>query len=410
MLEAFEYLQKRFPSYEAYADLVRILQMGALEFESNKRWTSKFLFPYAPEALFEDLNARTLAPDRRFFGRSGELAYLMLARSCHGKQIWDALCPVLYDSAPHSTRWRKALTSLMHVKERSLAADGGGQPVGYLPYESDSLFDRYGEDFLQILRSGLPEYDALPYLGRLTAFHLMHYLLVIAALGMGQEVKPQSDSPITYALEIAAAQPNAVRRNARYSYQVNNELPYRRIKTALDAIGTTPRVAQAVARSDCPGLRQALSQWWRVVDRETQGHPTVGEIWQRFESAVVGRHRQHLGKVHHEYGRSCGLASREGTNAYRYAPSDEFLRMLVLANVRNRTYELEYEEFLDLLYRRYGFIVAKRHAEAEFTGDIGEFDANSRRLQDRLTRLGMIRRLSDACSYVVNRYREGGVA
>ncbi len=66
---------------------------------------------------------------------------------------------------------------------------------------------------------------------------------------------------------------------------------------------------------------------------------------------------------------------------------------------------MDYSEFLDLLYRRYGLVIGEREAVQVLSDD--EFDRksfqlNSARLERRLRTLGMLRRLSDACAYVEN--------
>lgn len=402
----FSYLKVRFPHYRAYVDLVETLRRGAVEYESNKRWTSKFLFPYCPQSLFEDLNDRKLNSDRRFFGRSGELAYLMLARSGFGDDIWNQLRSVIFDKAKHSARWQKAIESLAHdtdLKARDTNSDDQSL-LGYLPYESHHAFRTFGGDVKTLLLAGMPEYDVIPYLARLITFHLLHYVLVVASEGLG-ETHPQGPL-VTYVLEIQAGTADVTRRLARSSFQVNDELSYRRVLVALQRLREQPDIKEAIVHNDRPQLESILeSQWWPAIKRKAKPVGSAEKLWMEFEEAVKKRHRQHLGRVHHEYSRLCGLASRAGTNAYRYAPTDAFLRTLVLANVPER---MDYDEFLEVLYRRYGFVIAKPQAvDSKLPGDLTDFDLNNRRLQIRLTRLGLMHRLSDACAYVINRYREG---
>ena len=118
--------------------------------------------------------------------------------------------------------------------------------------------------------------------------------------------------------------------------------------------------------------------------------------------AAINRHKQHVANVHRNYGRDIGLVSKRGTNRLRYAPTDTLLKSLVLANVTTR---MEYKEFLCRLFKRYGLIFGEREAEVVIPKEDFEkkaFQANSRRLEQRLSSLGMLRRLSDACAYVQN--------
>jgi len=400
--ESFAYLKQGFRTYDAYADFVDILRKGALEYQSNKRWTSKFLFPYAAEALFEDLSDRAFTSDRRFFGRSGELAYLMLSRSGKGAEIWAGLQRTVFDDAHHAGRWRRGIRALMHPVDRAWTPSEDGARLGYLPYVKHPTFRLLGDDVSALLKAGMPEYDVLPHIGCITAFHLVHYLLTVSAEGLDGASGDESPA-VRYTVEVHAPKPDTVRRLARYSYQLNNELPSRRLDAALARIGSLESISTALERRDKHALQTELeARWWPQVRRYSKA-ASADRLWSEFHQRAKKRHRQHLGNVHHEYMRACGLASREGTNAYRYCPSDAFLRTLVLANVSER---MDFEEFLDRLYERYGIAVARRHVEQYLPGDLSDFDANAERLLARLTRLGLVHRLSDACAYVVNRYKE----
>jgi hypothetical protein len=78
------------------------------------------------------------------------------------------------------------------------------------------------------------------------------------------------------------------------------------------------------------------------------------------------------------------------------------LKTLLFANVKKR---VELQEFLGRLHTRYGLVFGDKEAEQVLSKD--EFDkkafqGNSRRLEQRLGSLGLLRRLSDGCAYVVN--------
>jgi hypothetical protein len=97
-----------------------------------------------------------------------------------------------------------------------------------------------------------------------------------------------------------------------------------------------------------------------------------------------------------------GLASVKKTNSYRYLASDECLKTLVLINVDSR---MPFNDFVDKLYIKYGFIISNKHSEllsdkyAE-----NDFKKNENRLFDRLKSLGLLENKSDGYAYVINRY------
>jgi hypothetical protein len=94
--------------FQDFARIVTLLRTTAIEGDSNKRWTSKFAFPYGPAALFPDLGRRKRerrrsSMDRRFFARTGELAYVMLCRSGRGPALYEHLQRSVFDPRPRGT-------------------------------------------------------------------------------------------------------------------------------------------------------------------------------------------------------------------------------------------------------------------------------------------------------------------
>jgi len=86
----------------------------------------------------------------------------------------------------------------------------------------------------------------------------------------------------------------------------------------------------------------------------------------------------------------------------RYAPNDALLKALVVTNVQSR---MEFGEFLRRMYERYGFIFGEQEAERALdlqSFDQKAFQTNAERVEGRLASMGLLRRLSDACAYVIN--------
>jgi hypothetical protein len=73
---------------------------------------------------------------------------------------------------------------------------------------------------------------------------------------------------------------------------------------------------------------------------------------------------------------------------------------------------MEFQEFLECLYNKYGFIIGDRQAESFLeTGqaDMEAFSENAVRLEERLSSMGLLKRLSDACAYVENPFVKVGI-
>lgn len=72
----FGHFRDRFETFRDFASVVSFLQSSAIEGGSNKRWSSKFVFPFGTRALYEDEASRrrvsqriavsSLAPEKFF--------------------------------------------------------------------------------------------------------------------------------------------------------------------------------------------------------------------------------------------------------------------------------------------------------------------------------------------------------
>lgn len=392
----FSYLKKRFRSFGQFASLVAMIRSSTIESGSNKRWSSRFVFPFGRHAIYEDLSVVGGAPSREYiyFGRPGELMYQMLARS----QDADRLRPHLARAFDK----KDACDRLLALMQPDLPDDLQTRGNSYLPYKSHPTFDALAHDWLAVFDLELPRFDAYPHLVTLGALHLALYQLVVAA-------ELCNDRRPSFVCEVVAPRKTLVRELSVMSYLQNNQLPQRAVEDHVRSIGLTDAWRAAAADASgfaaCRELMRERVRWPR--DKDDYDGPTEPEaLLSSLKRAALARHRQHVANVHRSYGGGAGLVSRRGTNRLRYAPTDELLKALILANVPVR---MEYGEFLTVLFDRYGLVFGEREAcqvlsSEEF--DKRAFQANSARLQGRLKTLGMLRRLSDACAYVENPLRK----
>lgn len=393
----FSYLKSRFHSFHQFASLVGMLRGSAVESDTNKRWSSRFVFPFGPNALYEDLNiTATGNVSREYinFGRTGELLYLMLCRSSSAVRLRDSFAPLLAGNNP----WNK----LLALFQPQAAEDQETRKDSFLPYRQHPIFDRLAEDWLHVLGLTLPGFDAFPHLVTLGALHTLLYQLTVA--GEWANSRPH------FICEVVAPKKTLVRELSSLNYQENNLLPQRALESYLSQISASPEwkhaITQPGAFTHCKLILEERVRWPKDAD-DYEGCSEPDTLMSELRHAAISRHRQHVANVHRNYGRDIGLVSKRGTNRLRYAPTDTLLKALVLANVAKR---MEYKDFLLQVYQRYGFIFGEREAEAVLSKDDFEkkaFQANSHRLEQRLASLGMLRRLSDACAYIQNPLARG---
>ncbi|MEI6034198.1 MAG: hypothetical protein WCS65_07975 [Verrucomicrobiae bacterium] len=388
----FDYLRKHFHSFDDFCETVALIRSTSLEVNSNKRWTSKFVFPYGRDCLYEDLDNSASTNDRRFFGRTGEMLYLMLCRTQHKNELLTALKARLAKTDP---TWDSIIKCLQPEEDEQLS---GERANSFLPYEHHHCFDDLAEDWLSILRLNIPGFDVFPHLVNLVGLHLLTYQLGVSRQILGLE------TPLQIICEVVAPKKTLVREISCDLYQENNLLPAQAIETFISRIENSPAWQQALSENGafekCRKILRDEVRWGEDYIGSNEPEQLIATLRQD----AMKRHRPHVANIHRNYGREIGLVSRRGTVKLRYAPTDSLLKTLLFANVEKRT---ELHQFLERLHTRYGIVFSDKQAEQVLPkGDFEKkaFQANSRRLEQRLGSLGVLKRLSDGCAYVVNPY------
>jgi hypothetical protein len=392
----FGYVRGRFHTFEDFAEVVSLIRSSSIEVNSNKRWTSKFVFPYGKHCLYEDLDNKASTNDRRFFGRTGEVLYLMCCRAQRKKELLAALQRCFAKTDP---TWDTVVKSLQPVEDESYSRDRAN---AFLPYAQNSCFDDVADDWIAILRLNITGFDVFPHLVNLAGLHLIKYQLSIARQVLGYSGHP------LFVCEVVAPRKTLVREISCELYQDNNLLPAQAVEAFIEKVESSPAWKQALTESGafekCRAILRDTVRWGD--DSDYSGPSDPEQLMDALRQAAMKRHRQHVANIHRNYGRDIGLVSKRGTVKLRYAPNDSLLKTLLFANVDKR---MELNDFLAKLQSRYGIVFGDR--EAEHVLRRGDFDkkafrANSRRLEQRLASLGILKRLSDACAYVINPYHE----
>lgn len=390
----FSYLRDRFHSFQDFAAVVDFLRSSAIEGGSNKRWSSKFVFPFGPCGLYEDLNVgeSSVTNDRRFFGRTGELLYLMLCRSGHAAALAHQFRVRFLDES-HS--YDRLVRALQGADQLALNERAGA----YLPYAELPEFARLAEDWLAILSRSLPNFDALPHLATITGLHLILYQLSRARAVLGLAGKPD------LVVEIVSPKRTVLRELSAISFDQNNILPRQALEAYVRRVTDTPEWHLAVASGDPKGEARSLLRRhfdWPDTEDESARDLEPQALIQLLVKEARDRHLQHVGKIHATWGRAIGLSSRRSSRKVRYAPTDSFLKSLVICCVGGR---MPFKDFLAVLHQRYGLVVGDHQASHYIESgqaDQEAFADNARRLEERLASLGLVRRLSDSCAYVEN--------
>jgi hypothetical protein len=396
----FAYLKKRFTYFQDFVEIINFLRSTTIEGENNKRWSSQFIFPYGPDCLYEDLRVTgtSVSNDRRFFGRTGELLYLMLSRSHNKDEILDYLSGKLLDGKSPFNR----LVAQLQPEGEQL--DGDKRDGGYLPYSKLPEYDLLADDWINLFKCNMPNYDVFPHLVNISGLHLIIYLL-----NRSKEVLKDSNKT-TFILEIIAPQKTIMRDLAYDSYSQNNNLSKQAVEQYVLGIKETEEWKQ-VFKSGEPyeSARDLIIKEFSWKDDDKAKATTAEGLLEEFSKKANERHKQHVQNFHRVWGKEIGLVSKRSSRRLRYAPTDSLLKALVLSNVETK---MEFQEFLECLYHKYGFIIGDRQAEALLESgqaDMEAFSENAVRLEERLSSMGLLKRLSDACAYVENPFAKAEI-
>lgn len=398
------YLRGSFTSFDDFSKAIELLRSSSFESRSNKRWSSKFVFPFGPDALYEDLKIDSrgnASNDRRFFARTGELLYLMLTRARRGGDLGDMLSTRLFDTQTPMNRLVRALQGLPQVADEPRRS-------GYLPEVSNPRFDQICDDWISVLNTDMPIYDALEHLISITGLNMLLYFLERAKATAGD------DDPVEIVCEIVSKDRTKVRALSGDSYQFNQGLPAKAVRSFVESIRFDNRWSESDRSEDPEAEKLKLMrdrfQWPSLDpnDRDDIYTKSPEQLVNELADLALTRHNQHVAKIHATWTRAIGLSSRRLSRRTRYAPNDRFLKSLVITIVKD---QMQFDEFLSEVKLRYGLIIGDAEGSRLINDklvDQQELSDNRSNLEARLVSLGLVRMLSDSCSFVENPFARKG--
>jgi len=405
-LDDMAYLRHSFASFNDFAKAVELLRSSSFESRSNKRWSSKFVFPFGPDALYEDLEIDSkgkMSNDRRFFARTGELLYMMITRTNRGAELGDLLAERLFDREAPMNRLVRAMQGSPQRAEDP-------RQSGYLPESSNPRFDRICEDWLSILNKDMPIYDALEHMIAISGLNMLLYFLERAKRIAGD------DDPVEIVCEIVSKERTKVRALSSDSYQLNQGLSAKAVLAHVESIrmdaGWSKAATAEFPEAERVRLLRERFQWPSKDggDEEDYSGESPDALVGKLAELAIERHEQHVGKIHASWSRAIGLSSRRLARRTRYAPNDRLLKSIVVTIVGDR---MQLAEFRAEAKRRYGLVMGDAegaHLVDAKLIDQEELSENRDNLEARLVGLGLVRRLSDSCSFVENPFAFKGEA
>jgi hypothetical protein len=393
----FKYLKERFVSFEKFASVVGLLSRISVSEIGAKQWNHMRIHPIGPASYYDERD-KNFNTTRVQFTRTGELAYLMLARSKKNKAaIKEALADAFRLDAPKN----RLLCSLMKDEEPDLS--DATKTGTYLPYKEHPSYDLLGEDVHALFALGMPAPDTFRHLAPLLAFHVMLYQLRTSGMVTDTGIPP-------IVCEILAPKSSQVRKASLESLVNNESLALRALEKFCKTAEAGSAEIQKILSEDDPAelstveeYRAVLSKIFSIRKPVTAGM-TIDEVRSRIFEAVQKDYRDAAGDGLRSMSDESGLRSKIKTRQHRYCPSDQFLRNMVYVTVTTPVSE---KVFLTNLYQRYGIVIGDDEASKPGVLSKGllhksEFAKNRERLMSRLIAMGLARRMSDSLTYILN--------
>lgn len=393
----YEYLKRRFQSVDIFFTSVSLLRKASLGMNTSRRWTSKFLFPFSFETLFVDLDTKkSHSMDRRFFTRGGEVLYMMISRAKNADSL-KSLMQDIFENPTQNKRWNDLLGTLRD-EENIYSND---TQLGFLGAESHEVFDQLVDDLIALLNSDIPHNDLFEHFSSISSFYMVHFILTVALQNKKTSLLKSGEEKVIYPIELLAPRSDHVRRSSRQIYKINEDLPLEALSKVFDDYMQT---LEDIADKEklVEKLDVELNFDYKNDDNYFKEGFNLSEIKTKIWAEISKKAKNDLLSIHRILLKGSGLASAKKTNSYRYLASDEWLKTMVLINVDNR---MPFQDFIDQLYNRYGFIISNKHSALLIeTYSENDYKKNEARLFERLRALGLLESKSDGYAYVLNRY------
>ncbi|MFT7007309.1 MAG: hypothetical protein ACJAXJ_001824 [Colwellia sp.] len=376
------HLKSSFTSFESFYNAIKILSSLTFDPLSKKRWSSKFIYPISSEYIWCDFDNKGFTEDRRFFCRGGELTYLMLCRAGNDAcaALEDAFETWLDDD---DNSFSKIAKLLVREEERIPLAESNRKKLGYLPYEKLPIFTDLANNLLQVLSLELEKLDKIKVIIDLIGYHIGDYILAIGETYHNSS-NPTALKKAHYLVEVLSKTTNSIR------------------KSSIQSISAQRNKLKRSLYTQAP---QIIGLYDDVIDSEEQN--IKQENYKNELTDSVSYLSSHISNYPNVCFKSIGLLSKKNTRSYRYVLSEDFLHSLVIIILGNDK-RLEFNSFINKLKTQFSIYV---DVSPDNENEIIQRDLNrnSKNLASLLYQMGMLRHLSDACSYVINPYREDSV-
>ncbi|WP_371187836.1 hypothetical protein [Thalassotalea maritima] len=382
--EDINHIRVNFSSFESFYNAIKILCSLTFDPLSKKRWSSKFIYPISIDYVWCDFDNKNGTEDRRFFARGGELVYLMLCRAGDDTKARLESCFEEWLGEGENA-FTKLANLLVRKEERIPLSEQKRKELGFLPYTALDIFDNFGRDISGIMSLDLEKLDKIKVMIDMVGFHVGNYIYSIGDTYSNQSNPKELRRPF-YIVEVMSKVTNSIR------------------KTSIQSISTQ---RNNLKRSLALVKDNIFRLYEDYLNTDDLSEPERLKLIKEELSAAESYLANHISNYPNICFREIGLLSKKNTRSYRYVLTEDFLHSLVVTILGNDK-RLEFKTFINELKSRY-FIFVDIPPNNSFELIQRDLNRNVKNLASLLYQMGMLRHLSDACSYVINPYKEDSV-
>ncbi|OZI12085.1 hypothetical protein CEW92_08480 [Bacillaceae bacterium SAS-127] len=423
--------------------------------KDDRSWYAKMLFPLNETLLFFEVrknkDSNSLPFERNFFGRGGELYYLMLTYGTKNrpelkKSIEEKLNELLTNNQNIQTIIRRICTELEEscvvnyeqpkypstlIKDESLEyhfKEYEKKEYPLLPCDDLPLYDEMADELNALLSLRIDVYEMFSLLTSLICFQLYRYMIHQAEQISGENVQ--------FVIDCLDGQEPNIKRLAHHAFKDHERI----IRESFDSF-TDKHLEKIIPEQDA---HEMLIRWRDDAKSSTDKNKyklflhdigyhqaksrTKNELIHAIEVSdddqalkllrrkIKEISRNELNKSQFPIVRTLGrdggfLLYGTGVQG-RYVMSDTFLTSLVYSVLVARS-EMDFHQFMDELYKKYNIIIGPN--EARISGlhesegiNLRIYANNENRLRMKLKKNGLLHEYSDATALIYNPYRETG--
>jgi hypothetical protein len=416
--------------------------------EANRSWYARTLYPLHEALLFFEVRVENkegkkeeVSIERNFFARGGELYYLMLT---YGTKCNPEIRNEIQERLRELLQQKQSIGNLVTRIDEALKdenidnKDTPGYLVGEdenrdyptLPTKDCALFAMFAEQFARILRMKIDIDDLFHILTSLICFHLTLYMNQRASEQCNGSLCACSEAcnpcKSLYFFDCLDSQVPQISKESSRTFTYNEN----RIKDKFEE-AFKKHMLKTLGENDDTFIER-LNVWkedeksfletFKFTRTHEARRKTLKNAIQRCKSyddvinilipkardIISDQLKKNQLTITRVLAHDGGLGGYRQGEKYRYFMSDKFLQSLVFSILNPGQY-LEFDEFLEILYEKYGIVIGEKQAKASGIYErsklnVKYFQMNEKALRVKLRNNGLLVEYSDATAMIHNPY------